>query len=111
MERFLVTGISVSNRYPVAQGKVPHVCHEDNFETMKGVITAFFKSEGFDIGETANPIRKIGDTYAVLVKKQDDDSDDAYDLWNVMVEMDLTLPAVANGSISYPKDDDGIMPW
>lgn len=96
-EQFSVTRISVTNTFPILSKKIPHACDKSNWEIHAEVITAFVEGEGYTVAETPSAIKELGDRqWAVLVKHGED-----YDIWTMLLVMDLCLPLVANGTISF----------
>jgi len=98
METFGITRISETDSFPVETKYVVHLCNKTNDEIHSDIIHKFVHSDGCCVAGTPNPIKKIRDhTWAVLVKKQDGD----YDIWTLLILMELELPLVKDGTISY----------
>ena len=101
METFSVTRISVTNTFSILSKKITNSCESSNWEIHAQIITDFVHSEGYLIAETPSAIKELSDrNWAVLVRTGED-----YDIWNMLIVMELALPLVADGTIAYPDQE------
>ena len=103
METFDITRISETKKYPIITKKVKQEVCALASQTIVEAIKKFVTDEGLELAKVPNPIANPSPhNYIVLVKMP---RVDVYDLWTLIIMMDLTLPLVASGAISYPDDN------